>query len=47
MDEVCNGNFDEVDDKVVEVDIFSTHDAVLEVEEYVSIDSKKFSQVHE
>ena len=37
LDEVGIGNFDEADDNGIEVDIISTHDAVLEGEAYVSI----------
>ena len=37
MDEVGIGNFDEADDNGIEVDIISTHDAVLEDDAYVSI----------
>ena len=38
MDEAGIENFDEADDKGVEVDIVSTDDAVFEGEAYVSID---------
>ena len=37
LDEVGIVNFDEADDNGIEVDIISTHDAVLEGEAYVSI----------